>query len=103
MVIERGARIVADNALKPGAPRLVWHAARGPAYRCDVIALPEFGLGLFWPATTELLIVLTCKHVTDTMYHCRPYIASLYAICRLGVLHEQSFRSTMQQLHLINK
>eukprot|EP00811_Abedinium_folium_P034273 NODE_7169_length_1602_cov_5.592542.p1 GENE.NODE_7169_length_1602_cov_5.592542~~NODE_7169_length_1602_cov_5.592542.p1 ORF type:complete len:256 (+),score=89.79 NODE_7169_length_1602_cov_5.592542:592-1359(+) len=40
-----GARVVADNVLKPGAPRLLWHLRHNDAFEMDLVAVPEFGLG----------------------------------------------------------
>lgn len=39
------ARVVCDNVLKPGAPRLLWHLTQSPSYDCEIVELPEFGLG----------------------------------------------------------
>jgi len=38
-----GCVVVADNVLKPGAPRWLWHITRGTGYQTDIISVREFG------------------------------------------------------------
>ena len=41
-LIRAGAVVVADNVLKPGAPLLLWHVAKGGASETRVVRLREF-------------------------------------------------------------
>eukprot|EP00746_Dinoflagellata_sp_MGD_P144849 gnl/MRDRNA2_/MRDRNA2_77550_c0_seq1.p1 gnl/MRDRNA2_/MRDRNA2_77550_c0~~gnl/MRDRNA2_/MRDRNA2_77550_c0_seq1.p1 ORF type:complete len:156 (-),score=28.45 gnl/MRDRNA2_/MRDRNA2_77550_c0_seq1:2-469(-) len=42
-ILDNPCVVVADNALKPGAPLYLWRVCHLPQYSTDVVALPEFG------------------------------------------------------------
>lgn len=41
-MLGRGAVVVADNVLKPGAPYFLWHVVFGGSYDVTIVSLPEF-------------------------------------------------------------
>merc|ERR1719343_2003109 len=52
-----GCVVVADNVLKPGAPRWLWRICKGDNYSSDIVSVREFGSAETedWMTVTVLL------------------------------------------------
>eukprot|EP00971_Amphidinium_carterae_P196697 3903771-Amphidinium_carterae.1 len=66
--LDRGTVIVADNVLKPGAPRFLWEMTRSDRFSTKIVSLQEFAMASEDWMSVSVLKKLRCQVDYGTMF-----------------------------------